>query len=90
MIPVDGEEGPADVCVIELGGTIGYTPNLYFSSSFLFLALLLLLCKQSFFMFAGDIESAPFIEALGQFFYRVGKNHLNQKSKEILCVGILG
>ena len=22
-IPVDGEEGPADVCVIELGGTIG-------------------------------------------------------------------
>ncbi|XP_031494596.1 uncharacterized protein LOC116260409 [Nymphaea colorata] len=23
MIPVDGEKGPADVCVIELGGTIG-------------------------------------------------------------------
>ncbi|RVW29697.1 CTP synthase 1 [Vitis vinifera] len=41
-IPVDGEEGPADVCVIELGGTIG------------------------------DIESMPFIEALGQFSYRVG------------------
>ncbi|CAH2034619.1 unnamed protein product [Thlaspi arvense] len=41
-IPVDGKEGPADVCVIELGGTIG------------------------------DIESAPFIEALGQFSYRVG------------------
>lgn len=42
VIPVDGEEDPADVCVIELGGTIG------------------------------DIESAPFIEALGQFSYRVG------------------
>ncbi|CAL9129247.1 uncharacterized protein LOC103992733 isoform X2 [Musa acuminata AAA Group] len=42
MIPVDGQEGPADVCVIELGGTIG------------------------------DIESMPFIEALGQFSYRVG------------------
>ncbi|ONM41333.1 CTP synthase family protein [Zea mays] len=42
MIPVDGMEGPADVCVIELGGTIG------------------------------DIESMPFIEALGQFSYRVG------------------
>lgn len=42
MIPVDGKEGPADVCVIELGGTIG------------------------------DIESMPFIEALGQFSYRVG------------------
>ncbi|KAG6469479.1 hypothetical protein ZIOFF_074201 [Zingiber officinale] len=42
MIPVDDKEGPADVCVIELGGTIG------------------------------DIESMPFIEALGQFSYRVG------------------
>ncbi|KAJ0986180.1 hypothetical protein J5N97_004536 [Dioscorea zingiberensis] len=42
VIPVDGKEGPADVCVIELGGTIG------------------------------DIESMPFIEALGQFSYRVG------------------
>ncbi|KAK9149938.1 hypothetical protein Syun_008247 [Stephania yunnanensis] len=42
MIPVDGKKGPADVCVIELGGTIG------------------------------DIESMPFIEALGQFSYRVG------------------
>ncbi|XP_031124435.1 CTP synthase-like isoform X2 [Ipomoea triloba] len=41
-IPVDGKDGPADVCIIELGGTIG------------------------------DIESMPFIEALGQFSYRVG------------------
>lgn len=41
-IPVDGMKGPADVCVIELGGTIG------------------------------DIESMPFIQALGQFSYRVG------------------
>uniref|UniRef100_A0A7N0UU62 CTP synthase n=1 Tax=Kalanchoe fedtschenkoi TaxID=63787 RepID=A0A7N0UU62_KALFE len=41
VIPVDGKEGSADVCVIELGGTIG------------------------------DIESMPFIEALGQFSYRV-------------------
>ncbi|XP_057465873.1 uncharacterized protein LOC130755522 isoform X1 [Actinidia eriantha] len=45
MIPVDGMEGPADVCVIELGGTIG------------------------------DIESMPFIEALGQFSYRVGNGN---------------
>ncbi|KAJ8761178.1 hypothetical protein K2173_001234 [Erythroxylum novogranatense] len=42
FIPVDGEEGPPDVCVIELGGTIG------------------------------DIESMWFVEALGQFSYRVG------------------
>lgn len=41
-IPVDGKEGSPDVCVIELGGTIG------------------------------DIESMPFIEALGQFSCRVG------------------
>ncbi|XP_010537196.1 PREDICTED: CTP synthase 1 isoform X2 [Tarenaya hassleriana] len=41
-ILVDGQAGPPDVCVIELGGTIG------------------------------DIESMPFIEALGQFSYRVG------------------
>ncbi|XP_021764419.1 CTP synthase-like [Chenopodium quinoa] len=43
--PVDGKEGPPDVCVIELGGTIG------------------------------DIESMPFIEALGQFSYRVGSGN---------------
>jgi CTP synthase len=42
---VDGQSGPADVCVIELGGTIG------------------------------DIESMPFIEALGQFSYRVGTDN---------------
>ncbi|XP_019413916.1 PREDICTED: CTP synthase-like isoform X3 [Lupinus angustifolius] len=45
QIPVDGKDGPADVCVIELGGTIG------------------------------DIESMPFIEALGQFSYRVGSGN---------------
>ncbi|GAU35442.1 hypothetical protein TSUD_363980 [Trifolium subterraneum] len=45
QVPVDGKEGPADVCVIELGGTIG------------------------------DIESMPFIEALGQFSYRVGPSN---------------
>ncbi|GLT67244.1 hypothetical protein SLA2020_395650 [Shorea laevis] len=45
VIPVDGKEGPPDVCVIELGGTIG------------------------------DIESMPFIEALGQFSYRVGSGN---------------
>ncbi|KAK2451064.1 CTP synthase [Trifolium repens] len=29
QIPVDGKEGPADVCVIELGGTIGYEIELF-------------------------------------------------------------
>ena len=27
VIPVDGKEGPADVCVIELGGTVGKKHN---------------------------------------------------------------
>ncbi|KAL6179676.1 hypothetical protein ACLB2K_046348 [Fragaria x ananassa] len=43
VIPGDGKEGPADVCVIELGGTVG------------------------------DIESMPFIEALRQLSFSVGK-----------------
>ncbi|KAJ6822473.1 CTP synthase-like isoform X1 [Iris pallida] len=45
QIPVDGKDGPADVCVIELGGTIG------------------------------DMESVPYIEALGQFSYHVGSGN---------------
>ncbi|KAK8635617.1 hypothetical protein V6N13_004346 [Hibiscus sabdariffa] len=45
LIPVDGKEGPADVCVIELGGTVG------------------------------DIESMPFIEALRQLSFSVGKDN---------------
>ncbi|XP_020098859.1 CTP synthase-like isoform X1 [Ananas comosus] len=57
-IPVDGKEGPPDVCVIELGGTIGAT---FFSRH-----------NDSGMFDAGDIESMPFIEALGQFSYRVG------------------
>ncbi|XP_039851593.1 CTP synthase-like isoform X3 [Panicum virgatum] len=58
MNPVDGKEGPPDVCVIELGGTIGdkiFSPH-----------------NDSGILDAGDIESMPFIEALGQFSYRVG------------------
>ncbi|CAL4955387.1 unnamed protein product [Urochloa decumbens] len=58
MNPVDGKEGPPDVCVIELGGTIGdkiFLPH-----------------NDSGILDAGDIESMPFIEALGQFSYRVG------------------
>lgn len=40
--PVSGSNSPPDVCIIELGGTVG------------------------------DIESAPFIEAMRQFQFRVG------------------
>lgn len=29
-VPVDGKEGPPDVCVIELGGTIGIVIGLYY------------------------------------------------------------
>ncbi|CAL9075413.1 unnamed protein product [Musa textilis] len=59
MIPVDREEGPPDVCVIELGGTIGTTIR----------------HNDSGILDAGDIESMPFIEALGQFSYRVGSDN---------------
>ncbi|KAG0454855.1 hypothetical protein HPP92_024147 [Vanilla planifolia] len=58
MLPVDGKEGPADVCVIELGGTIGNTVLLWHNENGI--------------LDAGDIESMPFIEALGQFSCRVG------------------
>ncbi|GAQ80234.1 CTP synthase family protein [Klebsormidium nitens] len=44
-VPVDGQEGAADVCIIELGGTVG------------------------------DIESMPFVEALRQFQFRVGRDN---------------
>jgi CTP synthase len=42
LIPVDSQNHCPDVCIIELGGTVG------------------------------DIESAPFIEAMRQFQFRVG------------------
>lgn len=44
-VPVDGSGEAADVCVIELGGTVG------------------------------DIESAPYVEALRQFQFRVGREN---------------
>lgn len=44
--PADGSGETPDVCVIELGGTVG------------------------------DIESAPFVEALRQFQFRVGQNNI--------------
>lgn len=45
-VPVDGQDGHADFCIIELGGTVG------------------------------DIESMPFVEALRQFQFRVGRDNL--------------
>lgn len=44
-IPVDGSDASPDICIIELGGTVG------------------------------DIESAPFVEALRQFQFRVKKEN---------------
>ena len=44
--PADGSDEVPEVCVIELGGTVG------------------------------DIESAPFVEALRQFQFRVGSNNI--------------
>ena len=46
QIPADGSSQTPDICVIELGGTVG------------------------------DIESAPYIEALRQFQFRVGRENV--------------
>jgi len=54
----DGSPYPADVCIIELGGTIG------------------------------DIESMPFVEAIRQFQFRVGKD--NFCSMHVSLVPIIG
>lgn len=73
-IPVDGKDGQPDVCVIELGGTIG---KIYIcictDSSMENPTLLNWGNKTKIYTCAGDIESRPFIEALSQFSYRVGK-----------------
>eukprot|EP01127_Copromyxa_protea_P001733 TRINITY_DN11658_c0_g1_i1.p1 TRINITY_DN11658_c0_g1~~TRINITY_DN11658_c0_g1_i1.p1 ORF type:complete len:601 (-),score=152.63 TRINITY_DN11658_c0_g1_i1:115-1878(-) len=45
-VPADGTDESPDVCVIELGGTVG------------------------------DIESMPFVEAMRQFQFRVGRNNM--------------
>ena len=90
MNPVDGSEEPADVCVIELGGTIGKKTIRIIAANCKVAYIILLNCSHSCkysgagdkiflphnnsgILDAGDIESMPFIEALGQFSYRVGK-----------------
>jgi CTP synthase len=75
-IPVDGQSGPADVCVIELGGTIGINLVLFIENLSQCQVLHSLLKTWSYSLdFVGDIESMPFIEALGQFSYRVGTDN---------------
>jgi len=60
-IPVDGNGNQPDVCVVELGGTVG------------------------------DIESAPFVEALRQFQFRVGKeNFVLVHVSLVPVVGVVG
>ena len=44
-VPVDNSDKPPQVCIIEVGGTVG------------------------------DIESSPFVEAMRQFQFRVGREH---------------
>lgn len=76
---VDGLPGSPDVCVIELGGTVGQ-----YSALLLFLSFRFLYAKRDgelidpascfmHYLLAGDIESMPFIEALRQFQFRVGE-----------------
>jgi len=60
-IPVDGNGDEPDICIVELGGTVG------------------------------DIESAPFVEALRQFQFRVGKeNFVLVHVSLVPVVGVVG
>ncbi|MBT4058775.1 MAG: CTP synthase (glutamine hydrolyzing) [Euryarchaeota archaeon] len=60
-IPVDGNGDEPDICIIELGGTVG------------------------------DIESAPFVEALRQFQFRVGKeNFILVHVSLVPVIGVVG
>lgn len=73
MVPVDGKEGPPDVCIIELGGTIG-TPHTHTHKKTTSKCLLLLLSKErNLCVFVGDNESRPFTDALSQLSYSVGE-----------------
>ncbi|KAH1108525.1 hypothetical protein J1N35_012293 [Gossypium stocksii] len=89
LIPVDGKEGPADVCVIELGGTVGMNcakkdAGRVKNSPFFILLSCFSFCggEKCFILFylyggvsSGDIESMPFIEALRQLSFSVGKDN---------------
>ena len=55
-VPVDGSNQEPDVCVIELGGTIGLSLCCF---------IVLLMCVP------GDIESMPFVEAIRQLQLKV-------------------
>ncbi|HIC76056.1 MAG TPA: CTP synthase (glutamine hydrolyzing) [Candidatus Poseidoniales archaeon] len=60
-IPVDGNGAEPDICIVELGGTVG------------------------------DIESAPFVEALRQFQFRVGKeNFVLVHVSLVPVIGVVG
>lgn len=60
-VPVDGSGEKPEICIIELGGTVG------------------------------DIESAPFVEALRQFQFRVGKeNFVLVHVSLVPVIGVVG
>ncbi len=61
QVPVDGNGDSPDICIIELGGTVG------------------------------DIESAPFVEALRQFQFRVGReNFVLVHVSLVPVIGVVG
>ena len=64
VIPVDGKEGPANVCVIELGGTVGKSSLIVMELREFFIICLI---ETDFSL--GDIELISFIEALRQLHF---------------------
>ncbi|KAM3254866.1 hypothetical protein ACQJBY_048366 [Aegilops geniculata] len=68
-VPVDGQTRPADVCVIELGGTVGRVLGHLIYDTYFY-------CREvDFVHVSGDIESMPFIEALRQLSFSLGKDN---------------
>ncbi|KAJ7977629.1 CTP synthase family protein [Quillaja saponaria] len=81
LIPVDVKEGPADVCVIELGGTVGDIESMPFSEALRQLSFLVGTITQSMWMKGISLEViGNLLEARLKF---VGKDE-SRKRTEIL------
>jgi len=80
-IPVDDTSEEPDVCIIELGGTVGYVIEIARRTSFVYLQ-----AETSF----RDIESGPFIESMRQLRRRAGKDNFLQIHVSYVTLSFLG
>lgn len=73
--PTDGQKGSPDICVIELGGTVSILTQLKYYNHAIIGLFSALWTNRFVSIQVGDIESMPFIEALRQFQFRVGREN---------------